>query len=308
MTTAKVDFGAVRWGSVEWTNLVTLYLRAYESRSRRPILGDHTAADAVDRINYDFKRIHRTSLPAGNQYLVALRARQLDDWCADFLQRHPDAVVLHLGCGLDGRAFRLALPPSVLWFDIDQPSVIELRRRLYDDAEHYRMIGSSVTDPQWLDRIPTGHPTLVVAEGLLMYLSESEVRQLLERLTDRFDCGELLFDTLSPLGPHLSKVFTKGVVKWGIRDVRDIQTWNPRLRFLEQTSVLADYEKIETTAVRLIYRLLRALPFSSYDPAQPLRIPCSPPERCQRRVSEVSAAGSAATVSASSGTSASAVP
>ncbi|MGB8390587.1 class I SAM-dependent methyltransferase [Mycobacterium sp.] len=250
---------------MEWTNLVTLYLRAYESRSPRTILGDRIAADAVDRIDYDFRRIHRKSLPASNQYLVALRAKQLDDWSADFLRRHPDAVVLHLGCGLDGRAFRLALPPAVLWFDIDQPNVIELRRRLYDDTEHYRMIGSSVTDPQWLDQIPTEHPTLVVAEGLLMYLSESEVRQLLQRLTDRFDCGELLFDTLSPLGPPLSKAISHGIVKWGIRNARDMQTWNLSLRFLEQKSVLADYNKIDTTPVRLIYRVVLATPFGSYD-------------------------------------------
>ena len=258
MTQPKVDFSSVPWGSVEWTNLVTLYLRAYESHSRRPVLGDHAAAEAVDRIDYDFERIHRTSRPATNQYLVALRAKQLDDWCADFLRRQPDAVVLHLGCGLDGRAFRLALPPSVLWFDVDQPSVIELRRRLYDDAERYRMIGSSVTDPQWLEQIPTGRPTLVVAEGLLMYLREGEVRQLMDRLTDRFDCGELLFDTLSWLAPLLSKVLTKGIIKWGIRDARELQTWNPRLRFLEQTSALAGYEKIESTAVRLIYKFFMA--------------------------------------------------
>ena len=265
MTAAKVDFSSVRWGSVEWTNLVTLYLRAYESRSRRPILGDHIAAEAVDRIDYDFKRIHRTSLPASNQYLVALRAKQLDDWCAAFLARHADAVVLHLGCGLDGRGFRLAPPPSVLWFDLDQPAVIELRRRLYDDTDSYRMIGSSVTDPQWLDHIPTGRPTLVVAEGLLMYLQESEVRQLLERLTDRFDSGELLFDTLSALAPRLSKVLTRGIITWGIRDARDIETWNPRLRFLEQTSMLAGYRKIESTPVRLIYWLSYATLARGYD-------------------------------------------
>lgn len=265
MTAAKVDFSSVGWGTVEWTNLVTLYLRAYESRSRHPVLGDHTAAEAVDRIDYDFKRIHRTSLPAGNQYLVALRAKQLDDWCVDFLARHPDAVVLHLGCGLDGRGFRLAPPPSVLWFDLDQPDVIELRRRLYDDTDSYRMIGSSVTDAQWLDHIPTGRPTLVVAEGLLMYLQESEVRQLLERLTDRFDSGELQFDTLSRLAPLLSKVLTKGIIKWGIRNVRDLETWNPRLRFLEQTPVLAGYPKIESTPLRWIYKLHAATPAGNYD-------------------------------------------
>ena len=265
MTTAKVDFSSVRWGSVEWTNLVTLYLRAYESRSRRPILGDNAAAEAVDRIDYDFKRIHRTSFPASNQYMVVLRAKQLDDWCADFLRRQPDSVVLHLGCGLDSRAFRLTFPQSVLWFDIDQPSVIELRRRLYDDTEHYRMIGSSVTDPEWLDQIPTRRPTLVVAEGLLMYLREDEVRQLLQRLTDRLDRGELLFDTLSALAPLLSKALTKGIIKWGIGDTRDIQSWNPRLRFLEQTPALAGYQKIESTAMRLIYKLTCATPGGKYD-------------------------------------------
>lgn len=265
MTEAKVDFSSVRWGSVEWTNLVTLYLRAHESRSRRPILGDQAAAEAVDRIDYDFKRMQRTMVPAWNQYLVALRAKQLDDWCADFLQRHPDAVVLHLGCGLDGRAFRLAPPPSVLWFDLDQPHVIELRRRLYDDTEHYRMIGSSVTDPGWLEQIPAGRATLVVAEGLLMYVSECEVRQLLDRVIDRFDGGELLFDTLSPLSPKLSKVMTKGIIKRGIGNARDIQTWNPRLRFLERTSILAGYSEIESTPVRWIYQLASMSPFGSYD-------------------------------------------
>jgi O-methyltransferase involved in polyketide biosynthesis len=219
----------------------------------------------VDRIDYDFKRIHRSSVPASNQYLVTLRAKQLDDWSADFLERHPDAVVLHLGCGLDGRAFRLGVPPSVLWFDIDQPSVIELRRRLYDNTEQYRMIGSSVTDPRLLDDIPTGRPTLVVAEGLLMYLTEGEVRQLLGRLMDRFGHGELLFDTLSALAPLLSKVFTRGIIKWGIRDAREIETWNPKLRFLEQTPALTGYQKIKSTPVRLIYRLTWATPGRIYD-------------------------------------------
>jgi methyltransferase (TIGR00027 family) len=263
VTADKVDFSSVRWGSVEWTNLVTVYLRAYESRSHHSILGDHAAAEAVERIDYDFKRIHRSSVPATNQYLVTLRAKHLDDWCAAFLQRHADAVVLHLGCGLDGRPFRLVPPPSVLWFDIDKPGVIALRSRLYDDTEHYRMIGASVTDPHWLDQIPAGRPTLVVAEGLLMYLQESEVRRLLERLTDRYS-GEMLFDTLSPLAPRLSKVFTKAIVKWGIGNVREMETWNPRLRFVEQTSALAGYEKIETTAVRLIYKLA-GTPARRYD-------------------------------------------
>jgi methyltransferase (TIGR00027 family) len=265
MTTAKVDFSSVGWRSVEWTNLVTLYLRAYESRSPQPILGDRAAAEAVDRIGYDFKRIHRAAQPWANQFLVALRAKKLDDWTSDFVRRHPDAVVLHLGCGLDTRAFRIDPPSTVRWFDLDQPSVIELRRKLYDDTDAYRMIGSSVTDASWLDEIPTGRPTVVVAEGLLMYLTEPDVRELLTRLTDRFGTGEILFDTLSPSGPRLSKVFTKGIVKWGIRDARDIEQWGLGLRFIEQASTMAGYESIPFAPQRLVYRLTYATPFRNYD-------------------------------------------
>ena len=108
-------------------------------------------------------------------------------------------------------------------------------------------------------------PTLVVAEGLLMYLRADEVRQLLRRLTDRFDCGEMLFDTLSALAPLLSRVLTKGIIKWGIRDARELETWNPRLRFLEKTSALAGYRNIETTPVRLIYQFVAATGGRGYD-------------------------------------------
>ncbi|MGV0643487.1 class I SAM-dependent methyltransferase [Mycolicibacterium sp. XJ879] len=263
--TAKVDFSDVPWKSVEWTNLCTLYLRAFESRSPRPILGDTAAAQAVDRIDYDWTRIHRYVRPGLNQYLVALRAKRLDDWSADFLVRHPDTVVLHLGCGMDTRAFRLQPPATVQWFDVDQPQVIALRRKLYDDGDGYRMIGSSVTDEGWLDQIPADRPVLMVAEGLLMFLAEVDVRALLCRIAGRFDRGgEMVFDTLSPLGPRVSKLLQAGIVKWGIRNPREIQRWNRRLRFVERASTIAGYEKIPTTGARLSYRVLSATPVRNY--------------------------------------------
>ncbi|WP_245997533.1 class I SAM-dependent methyltransferase [Nocardia pseudobrasiliensis] len=229
----------------------------------RPVLGDDAAA--VDRIDYDWARMHRAMRPGTNQWVVALRAAQLDAWCAEFLGRHPDAVVLHLGCGMDTRAFRLRPPREVRWFDVDQPGVVALRRKLYSDGDGYRMIGSSVTDAGWLEQTPTDRPALIVAEGLLMYLRESEVRALLRRLTDRFPQGEMLFDTLSPMGPRLSKLFTKGIVTWGIRDGHDLERWNPRLRLLDRRSALAGYEKIPATAQRLMYRLVCATPLRDYD-------------------------------------------
>lgn len=265
MTTNKVDFSSVRWGSVEWTNLCTLYLRACESRLPQPVLGDHAAAEAVDRIDYDFKRMHRASQPWANQFLVGLRAKQLDDWTNDFLTRHPDAVVLHLGCGLDTRAFRVRRPATVDWFDVDQPGVVELRRKLYDDGPGYRMIGSSVTDAGWLDEAPTGRPTLIVAEGLLMYLAESDVRELLQRLTDRFEHGEIDFDTIAPIGPKLSRTFSNGMVKWGISDMTEVERWVPRLRLIDRVPAYANYRTIPLKPQRLLLGLLNATLAGRYD-------------------------------------------
>lgn len=268
---SKLDFSGVRWGSVEWTNLCTLYLRAYESRLERPILGDRAAAEAVDGINYDFARMHRAAQPWANQFLVALRAKQLDVWADDFLRRNPDAVVLHLGCGLDSRAFRLDVPSGVSWFDVDVPGVIALRRQLYTDRTGYTMIGASVTEPGWLDQIPTGRPALIVAEGLLMYLDENEIRDLLQRLTDRFGTGELLADLLSPWGPRfsnsplLSKASTSGITKWGTKDGHELPEWIPRLQLVETTMFL-DAAKIPLKPQRALYRILAAVPFMrNYD-------------------------------------------
>ncbi|MQA87081.1 MAG: class I SAM-dependent methyltransferase [Streptosporangiales bacterium] len=240
---------------MEWTMIVTLYLRAYESRSQHSILDDHFAAEAVDRIDYDFARMKRYLRPSSNQFIVVLRAKQFDVWAADFLVRHPDAVVLHLACGLDSRALRLHPPAGVDWFDLDLPGVIELRRQLYPERDHYRMIGASVTDADWLDELPADRPALVIAEGLLMYLDERDVRQLLQRLTDHFSGGELLFDGMVPWVVKLMKIF-----RWGIRDGRQLEQWNPRLKYLEETSPTAHFAEIPVPSMRMVYRICNAIP------------------------------------------------
>lgn len=262
----KVDFSGVRWGSVEWTNLCMLYLRACESRLAHPILGDQFAAQAVARIDYDFKRLHRRVRPASNQFGVALRGAQLDAWTTDYLNGHQDAVVLQLGCGLDSRAFRVATPEGVRWFDVDLPQVIALRRQLYSESQTYRMVGSSVTDPGWVDELPAGGPVLIVAEGLLMYLTPADVTELLHRLVDRFDTGELLADLLSKGAVRLAKVFRPGIVKWGTRDGGEITRWDARLRLIEDSPVMAGFAKIPHTAPRLLYRMQHVIPATrNYD-------------------------------------------
>jgi len=62
--------------------------------------------------------------------------------------------MLHLGCGLDSRVYRIDPPASVRWFDVDYPEVIALRRHLYPERAGYRVIGSSLADLSWLAEVP----------------------------------------------------------------------------------------------------------------------------------------------------------
>ncbi|MGE2722710.1 class I SAM-dependent methyltransferase [Mycolicibacterium celeriflavum] len=246
--------------------LCMLYLRACESRLANPILGDQRAAEDVARIEYDFRRIHRRIAPSFNQFGVALRSAHFDAWIVNYLNSHPDSVVLHLGCGLHSRPVRLAVPDTTYWFDVDLPEVIDLRRNLYTESDRYRMVGSSVTEHEWLDDLPTGGPVLIVAEGLLMYLTPTEVTELLHRLADRFDTGELLADLLSEWGPRLSRIMTSGIIKWGTRDGREITRWDSRLRLMESVPVVNGFDRIPFTRQRSLYRMVHAVPTArNYD-------------------------------------------
>lgn len=216
----------VRFTEEKATMLATLYGRALDARSERPILGDKAADEAVKQIDYDF-----AGLGVDDQLglTVALRAKPMDEWAASFLEEHPDATVVQLGCGMDSRVYRLDPPPSVRWFDVDYPDVVELRRRIYPDRAGYRQIGSSVTDFAWIDEIPSDKPGLVIAEGLTMYLRPSEGEELLRRLIAHFPLGgEMIFDTFSRLGIKLQKlnpVVRKAgaTLYWGIDEPSELE-------------------------------------------------------------------------------------
>jgi methyltransferase (TIGR00027 family) len=254
----------IRLTGAQQTLLGPLYARALDNRRPDPVLGDETADRLLDRIDFDFRSLH---LGSGDRMTVTLRAKQLDDWVADYLAEHPDAVVLHLACGLDSRAFRLALPAGVDWYDVDLPDVIELRDRLYPQPEaNYRTIAASVTERDWLDEIPNGRPTLVVAEGLTMYLTEADGVDLLRRLVERFEVGEMMFDAVLPWTVRAARYSwflqrTGATFHWGIGDPHALELRVPGLRLARELPLmdLPGLAKMDATN-RAIAKVMNTFP------------------------------------------------
>jgi O-methyltransferase involved in polyketide biosynthesis len=242
-----------------------LRAKALDNRLPDPILGDRWAEQTMRRLDpgYD-KRV----FGASQLGLVAvLRALVHDVWARSFLVEHPDAVVLHLGCGLDARAHRLDPPATVGWHDLDYPEVIELRSRLLPPREHDTLIGSSVTDLAWLDRVPRGRPTLVIAEGLVPYLAEADVRRLVTAVVDAFPVGQLQLDTASVWAwrtskwdPTLRRYGT--LFRCGFDDPAVIADWHPRLECVDEAP-MNDSPVLMAKApasVRRLYRVLNLVP------------------------------------------------
>jgi O-methyltransferase involved in polyketide biosynthesis len=150
---------------------------------------------------------------------------------------HPRATVLHLGCGLDSRYHRIDPGPDVEWFDVDYPDVAALRSRLFPERAHHHVVATSVTDPEYLADVPADRPTLVLGEGLTMYLEAEDGLDLLRRVVDRFPSGELQFDAFNRLGIRsqwMNAVVRRSgsTLRWGIDGPRDILDAVPGTRLL----------------------------------------------------------------------------
>jgi O-methyltransferase involved in polyketide biosynthesis len=220
----------------EETLLIPLYSKATESRRPNPIFVDRKAQEILDAVEYDFDRL---KIPRKTAITLSIRAKKLDDYARSFLSRHPEGVVLHLGCGLDSRCLRVERG-SAAWYDLDLPPVIDLRRKFYEEAPGYSMIPSSVMDFGWMDAVsPEGRPVLAIAEGLLMYLHEANVRALILRLKEAFPGCELACDVYSVMTANRAKGIsslkeTGATIRWGIDDPRAIEAWAPGIRLKEE--------------------------------------------------------------------------
>lgn len=222
---------------VSSTTLVTLAARANDALRANSLLRDTVAAATLAQLDWECPR---TNLDNAFYTTILVRAQLLDAWVVEFLESHPQATVLHLGCGLDSRAHRLAAHwgAGVRWVDIDLPAVVELRKQvipLPETTGDYELVGTSVTEDAWLEAVPSDRQVLVVGEGLLMYLDPPDARRLVQRIVDRFPGGQFMFDIpgkwflrMQRLNRPISR--TGAVMTFAIDDAHEIEAWNPKIR------------------------------------------------------------------------------
>jgi len=117
--------------------------------------------------------------------MVIARTKLIDDLVLDCVSHGAD-LVLNLAAGLDTRPYRLPLPESLRWVEVDLPGLIAEKETLLlgeRPACQLTRESADLTDPKalaaLLDRLAgQAKRIVVIAEGLLMYLPVTTVEQL----------------------------------------------------------------------------------------------------------------------------------
>ena len=170
------------------TLLIPLYNRAMELQRPDALMMDQRAVEIVAQMSYDFDQVRKIRIHEANKVARIMLTREINGYARDFLSRNPDAVVVHIGCGLDTR-FERVENDGVEWYDLDLPDVIGLRQEFIgDEGERYNLMACSVFDDGWLEavQVHSQRPFLFLAENVFVYFAEAQVKSLVLRLRDHF--------------------------------------------------------------------------------------------------------------------------
>lgn len=187
-----MDF--INLSSTASTLLITLYSRAAMSKNNM-ILEDKKAEEIINIAGYDQKKL---KVSKKLQALLTLRAYLIDVHTKEFIEKcNGDCNIIQLGCGLDSRYIRMN-NNKIKWYDVDFYATIEMRKKYYKNSINYRMISSNVCNFTWIDKIEDlNKPTLIIGEGLFMYLNKEENKLVLNKLATTFKNCELIMDVFN---------------------------------------------------------------------------------------------------------------
>jgi methyltransferase (TIGR00027 family) len=115
---------------------------------------------------------------------IGIRSRFLDELLLDTISTHGIATVLSVGAGLDTRPWRLELPATLRWIEVDFPNMLDYKDAIMASAApkcHRERLSADVNQASGRESVFAAvgdGPTLMITEGLLMYLPATTIEAL----------------------------------------------------------------------------------------------------------------------------------
>jgi methyltransferase (TIGR00027 family) len=197
-------------GTVSRTSLSVAAQRAIESERPQALFHDPYARDLAGKEGFRVadELAALSYLPMSPEFpgMFAVRTRFYDDGLMAAIQNGIRQVVV-IAAGMDTRACRLELPPDTHVFEIDREETFGHKEPILAGLGatprcHRQVVATDLRDA-WPERlveagfVPT-HCTVWIVEGLLYYLTESEVIDLLEETLRLCPSGSVLYTDVAP--------------------------------------------------------------------------------------------------------------
>lgn len=255
----------IQKNTVQETLMIPLYGRKMCSECYPNLYRDETAIRLVDQVDYDFSVLakHSKSLMQRFGFLeAAMRQNDLVFEVRRYLQSHPNAAVVNLGCGLDNTG-RSCDNGTCKLYNLDFPDVIRVRNELLPAGEREENIPCDLNDPAWFDKIDASGGVIFFAAGVFYYFLREQVKTLVQRMAGAFPGGALVFDAANQKAVKLMlKTWLKDAE---IKDVGayfavsnpkgELSAWNPRLRVFSRGYMLG-YNDLRDPSVSAFFRFL----------------------------------------------------
>lgn len=139
-------------------------------------------------------------------WAMIVRTAVFDEIILDVVQRRGVDTVINLAAGLDARPWRMPLPTTLHWIDIDLPGILQYKSEVLRDERpvcRYEAIATDLTDAEARSALfsrlgAEARNALIVTEGLLVYLEAEQVAALARDLHAQKSFRWWLFDLASP--------------------------------------------------------------------------------------------------------------
>jgi methyltransferase (TIGR00027 family) len=128
------------------------------------------------------------AMPQGRQlaWPMVVRTVLFDDFVLRVVRERGADTVLDLATGLDARPWRLDLPPALRWIDVDLPDMLAYKQsvlgnetpRCRYETRAIDLRDAAAREALFRDVAANSRGTLVLTEGLLIYLDPADVASL----------------------------------------------------------------------------------------------------------------------------------
>lgn len=148
------------------------------------------------------------SMPDGASFAwsMVVRTTVFDELIMRAVERDRVDTVLNLAAGLDARAYRLPLPPSLRWIEIDLPEILSDKEESLAGERavcRHDIVKLDLSDEEARRELfarvgASSRRALVVSEGLLVYLTPEQVGALARALYAQPSFRWWLIDLVKP--------------------------------------------------------------------------------------------------------------